>query len=64
MNIYVAMPKALRPFYKEELIQAKKEIDKKHYQQSWYHLGRAYILGQSYPVEHTAVHWKNVEIWY
>ena len=58
MNIYVAMPKALRPFYKEELIQAKKEFDKKHYQQSWRHLERAHILGQPYPAEHTSVHWK------
>ena len=58
MNIYVAMPKALRPFYKEELILAKKEFDKKHYQQSWRHLERAHILGQPYPVAHTAVHWK------
>ena len=52
------MPKALRPFYKEELIQAKKEFDKKHYQQSWRHLERAHILGQPYPFEHTEVHWK------
>ena len=58
MNIYVAMPKALRPFYKEELIQAKNEFDKKHYRQSWRHLERAHILGQPYPAEHTSIHWK------
>ena len=58
MNIYVTMPKALRPFYKEELLQAKNEFDKKQYQQSWRHLERAHILGQPYPAAHTAVHWK------
>ena len=56
--LYTTMPKALRPFYKEELLQAKNEFDKKHYQQSWRHLERAHILGQPYPAEHTSVHWK------
>jgi len=58
MKIFIAMPKALRPFYKEELLQAKNEFDKKQYQQSWRHLERAHILGQPYPAAHTAVHWK------
>ncbi len=58
MKIHVSMPKALKTFYREELLQAKIEFDKKHYQQSWRHLERAHILGQPYPVEHTAVHWK------
>lgn len=58
MKIHTSMPKLLKPFYREELLQAKNEFDKKHYQQSWRHLERAHILGQSYPVEHTAVHWK------
>ncbi|MEO6253428.1 MAG: DUF3703 domain-containing protein [Ferruginibacter sp.] len=58
MKFYTNMPKALEPFYKEELLQAKNEFDKKHYPQSWRHLERAHILCQPYPVEHTAVHWK------
>ena len=52
------MPEALKSFYRQELLQAKIEFDKKHYQQSWRHLERAHILGQPYPVAHTAVHWK------
>ncbi|MBL0098412.1 MAG: DUF3703 domain-containing protein [Bacteroidetes bacterium] len=32
--------------------------NKKNYQVSWRHLERAHILGQPYPYEHTAVHWK------
>ena len=58
MKMHLAMPKALKPFYKEEFSLAKNEFDKKHYQQSWRHLERAHILGQPYPAEHTSVHWK------
>ena len=58
MKIHTNMPAGLKPFYREELLLAKKEFNEKHYQQSWRHLERAHILGQSYPVAHTAVHWK------
>jgi Protein of unknown function (DUF3703) len=58
MKIHTTMPEALKPFYREELLQAKNAFDKKHYQASWRHLERAHILGQPYPVEHTAVHLK------
>lgn len=52
------MPTALRPFYEEELLQANNEFAAKQFQQSWHHLERAHIIGQPYPLEHTAVHWK------
>jgi len=52
------MPGALQPFYKEELSKAVNAFIKQHYQQSWRYLERAHILAQSYPYEHTAVHWK------
>ncbi len=58
MKIHTSMPVALKPFYRQELLLAKTEFDKKHYQQSWRHLERAHILGQPYPAAHTAVHWK------
>jgi hypothetical protein len=58
MKIHTAMPAGLKPFYRKELSLAKKEFYEKHYQQSWRHLERAHILGQPYPVAHTAVHWK------
>jgi hypothetical protein len=58
MKIHTTMPEALNPYYREELLLAKNAFDKKHYQQSWRHLERAHILGQPYPLEHTAVHWK------
>ena len=58
MKLHTNMPAALKPFYRQELLLAKLEFDKKHYQQSWRHLERAHILGQPYPAAHTAVHWK------
>lgn len=58
MKIHTTMPETLKPFYREELLQAKNEFDKKHYQQSWRHLERAHILGQPYPLAHTFVHCK------
>jgi hypothetical protein len=60
MSIHTKMPETLKPFCQKELQQAKSEFDKKHYQQSWRHLERAHILGQPYPYQHTAVHWKMI----
>jgi len=58
MKMHTKMPGTLRPFYREELVSAENAFAEKKYQQSWRHLERAHILGQPYPVEHTAVHWK------
>ncbi|MBK6633757.1 MAG: DUF3703 domain-containing protein [Chitinophagaceae bacterium] len=58
MKIHTTMPGSVKPFYREELLQAKNAFDKKLYRQSWQHLERAHILGQPYPFEHTEVHWK------
>ena len=52
------MPASLKPFYWQELAAAHKEFAEKNYRLSWRHLERAHILGQPYPLEHTAVHWK------
>ena len=58
MKMHTTMPGTLRPFYRQELVSAENAFAEKKYQQSWRHLERAHILGQPYPVEHTAVHWK------
>jgi hypothetical protein len=58
MKFYTAMPKALQSFYQNELDAYRNALDKKYYKQSWQHLERAHILGQPYPYQHTAVHWK------
>ncbi|RYY45324.1 MAG: DUF3703 domain-containing protein [Chitinophagaceae bacterium] len=58
MKVYTVMPRALKPYYKEELSLAADELKGKNFAQCWFHLERAHILGQPYPFEHTAVHWK------
>ena len=60
MPIHTTMPKTLKPFYQQELADYGNAFNKKHYQVSWRHLERAHILGQPYPYEHTAVHWKMI----
>lgn len=60
MKIHTKMPGALKPFYQKELAGYHSALSKKHYQVSWRHLERAHILGQPYPYEHTAVHWKMI----
>lgn len=52
------MPKALQPFYQEELTKAAVALKKGHYMISWRHLERAHILAQPYPCQHTTVHWR------
>lgn len=58
MKVYTKMPKALQPFYQEELTKAVVALKKGHYMISWRHLERAHILAQPYPCQHTTVHWR------
>ena len=58
MKLYTAMPKALQYYYYAELDKYIKEQSIGNLQTAWRHLERAHILGQSYPYEHTVVHWK------
>lgn len=58
MKFYTTMPKASQPFYQNELTKAVVSFKKGHFIISWRHLERAHVLGQPYPLQHTAVHWK------
>ena len=58
MGVHTKMPQALKTFYRNELTEYCKNLEKKYFQVSWRHLERAHILGQPYPFEHTSVHWK------
>lgn len=58
MKFFTTMPSVIKPFYKMESELARTAFNQKNYRESWSHLERAHILGQSYPYEHTAVHWK------
>ena len=50
------LPDALRPHYRLEITCARREFAARNYVASWRHLERAHVLGQPYPVAHTAVH--------
>jgi hypothetical protein len=52
------MPAKLRTYYQQELNAYYTCWDKGQVVQAWQHLERAHILGQPYPLAHTAVHWQ------
>ncbi|HMG15308.1 MAG TPA: DUF3703 domain-containing protein [Saprospiraceae bacterium] len=58
MKLNTKMPSALKPFFKNELQNAKNTFAQSKFQESWRHLERAHILAQPYPYHHTLVHWK------
>lgn len=51
------MPKGLKISYQKELNVYAAELATGDFRQAWRHLERAHILGQSYPYEHSEVHW-------
>lgn len=58
MTIYTSMPKALKPFYKDELAKAASSLKEGKLQECWRYYERAHIIGQRYPLEHSYVHWQ------
>ncbi|MFN6945889.1 MAG: DUF3703 domain-containing protein [Cytophagaceae bacterium] len=58
MKLNTIIPKGLKNYYNKELEAYKRALHRQELPLAWRHLERAHILGQSYPVEHTAVHWK------
>jgi Protein of unknown function (DUF3703) len=57
MKIYTAMPIGLKPSYNHELARAR-FFRKINIANCWHHLERAHVIGQSYPLPHTIVHWE------
>lgn len=58
MKFYFSVPSALRPYWRDELTAYESAINAGQLQAAWTHLERAHILGQSYPVAHSYVHWR------
>lgn len=58
MRIKIKMPNALKPYFQHELSCYELACTKDDFSQAWVHLERAHVLGQAYPREHSAVHWK------
>ncbi|WP_187264688.1 DUF3703 domain-containing protein [Pontibacter beigongshangensis] len=58
MKLYWNMPAPLRPWYRQELTAYRTCWKEGNLPAAWRHLERVHILGQPYPLEHTAVHWR------
>lgn len=51
------MPQGLQSHYQSELTEYQRYMQQDNFQMAWHHLERAHILGQSWAVEHSEVHW-------
>ncbi|MBK6629514.1 MAG: DUF3703 domain-containing protein [Flavobacteriales bacterium] len=58
MKLHWAMPTQVRPYYGAELRKSEEARTLGDLQLEWHHLERAHILGQRWPLEHNAVHWR------
>lgn len=52
------MPANVRPHYLAELAHSAWAREQGDLHSEWRHLERAHILGQRWPLEHNAVHWR------
>lgn len=57
MKFYTLMPKSLKSFFNKEMEAYDTHFRLNNMEQSWNHLERAHVIGQSYPFEHSYVHW-------
>jgi len=58
MRINWSMPAHVRPHYQAELAASQAARALGDLRTEWHHLERAHILGQRWPMEHNAVHWR------
>ena len=58
MKFHWTMPSGIRPYYRAELAASEQAEGAGQLQVAWHHLERAHILGQRWPLEHNAVHWR------
>lgn len=61
MKFNTKISEVLRPHYQKELQSYQKELQAGNLQRAWQHLERAHIIGQSFPYEHSYVHWKMLQ---
>ena len=61
MRLNTVMPKALRPYFQEELHAYQQALAGGQLQVAWRHLERAHVIGQAYPWAHSYVHWKMLQ---
>ncbi len=52
------MPKSLKPYFKRELLEYRRNLEVGNLSAAWNMLERAHVIGQAYPYHHSYVHWK------
>lgn len=57
MKFNTIIPSNLKLSYNQEIELYKNELNSGNLNSAWYHLERSHIIGQSYPMQHTYVHW-------
>ncbi|HMI66590.1 MAG TPA: DUF3703 domain-containing protein [Cyclobacteriaceae bacterium] len=57
MKVYWSMPAGVKIFFRQELRKFRIESGRGNLTMAWYYLERAHILGQTWPREHSLVHW-------
>ena len=61
MHFNLHMPKDLKNHFKQEIEQYRQALALGQLAKAWHHLERAHVLGQSFPAEHSYVHWKMLQ---
>lgn len=57
MKLNFKMPAFLKSYYTTELVNYREAKMSGNLNKAWYHIERAHILGQRYPIEHSITHW-------
>lgn len=58
MKIHIRIPRGLRQEVLKEYRSARAAESNSDLHTAWWHLERAHILGQAWPIDHTRTHWK------
>ena len=61
MKFNTTIPVKLKSYFEIELNNYTINYNSGDLRQAWFHLERAHVIGQAYPIEHTYVHWKMLQ---
>lgn len=61
MTLNTRIPRVLKLYFNTELEQYIINYRKENLYDAWKNLERAHVIGQSYPYQHTYVHWKMLQ---
>lgn len=57
MKFNTIIPRVIKFYYLKELEQYKESFKRGDLIHAWFHLERAHVIGQAYPIEHSRAHW-------